>query len=138
GVMAAHVVYSRLDRMPAGFSHWWLGTELRIRLRFQGAIFSDDLSMAGAAFAGSPQERALLALDAGCDVVLVCSDRPAAIAVVEALGDWCEPAKQLRLARLRGRGAADETLRESPEWRQAVARVQEFETERPRLVLEGD
>lgn len=138
GVMAAHVVYTRLDRMPAGFSRWWLGTELRIRLRFQGAIFSDDLSMAGAAFAGSPQDRARLALDAGCDVLLVCNDRPAAIAIVEALGDWCEPASQLRLARLRGRGDPAGALLESPEWQRAVALVQDFENERPRLVLEGD
>lgn len=138
GVMAAHVVYARLDRMPAGFSRWWLGTELRIRLRFQGAIFSDDLSMAGAAVAGSPAERALLALEAGCDVVLVCNDRAAAIAVVEALGDWCEPAKQLRLARLRGRRRTAEPLRDAPQWQQAVACIRAFENERPRLVLEGD
>jgi beta-N-acetylhexosaminidase len=138
GIMAAHVVYSRLDRMPAGFSRWWLGTELRIRLRFQGAIFSDDLSMAGAAFAGTPAERALLALEAGCDVVLVCNDRPAAITVVEALGDWCEPAAHLRLARLRGRGdSAERLLRDSPEWQRAEALVRAFENERPRLELEG-
>lgn len=138
GVMAAHVVYSRLDRMPAGFSRWWLGTELRIRLRFQGAVFSDDLSMAGAEIAGSPRERAILALEAGCDVVLVCNDRPAAIDVVESLGDWCEPAAQLRLARLRGRGTPDDALRTSADWQRAEALVCEFEDERPRLVLEGD
>jgi beta-N-acetylhexosaminidase len=138
GVMVAHVVYTRLDRMPAGFSRWWLGTELRIRLRFQGAIFSDDLSMAGAAFAGSPEQRAALALEAGCDVVLVCNDRAAAIAVVESLGDWYEPAAHLRLARLRGRGHYDEPLRATPEWQRAEAMVREFEDGRPRLVLEGD
>jgi beta-N-acetylhexosaminidase len=137
GVMAAHVVYSRLDRLPAGYSRWWLGTELRIRLRFQGAIFSDDLSMAGAKFAGTPEERAALALEAGCDVVLVCNDRPAAIAIVDGLGDWCEPAAHLRLARLRGRGSAGDELRASPAWQHAEALVREFENERPRLVLEG-
>jgi beta-N-acetylhexosaminidase len=137
GVMAAHVVYARLDRMPAGFSHWWLGTELRVRLRFQGAIFSDDLSMAGAAIAGSAEDRARLALGAGCDVILVCNDRPAAIAVVESLGDWCEPAAQLRLARLRGRGSLEVPLRESPEWRKAEAQLRTFENDRPSLVLEG-
>lgn len=137
GVMAAHVVYARLDRMPAGFSPWWLGTELRIRLRFQGTIFSDDLSMAGAAFAGSAEERARLALEAGCDVVLVCNDRAAAIAAVEGLGDWCEPAAQLRLARLRGRGLPDGARRGSLEWQRAEGLVRAFENDRPRLVLEG-
>lgn len=138
GVMAAHIIYARLDRLPAGFSRWWLGTELRIRLRFQGAIFSDDLSMAGAAFAGRPEERARLALEAGCDVVLVCNDRPAAVRVVEALGDWYEPAAHLRLTRLRGRGHYDAPLHDSPEWQRAEALVREFEDGRPRLVLEGD
>jgi beta-N-acetylhexosaminidase len=138
GVMVAHVVYSRLDRLPAGFSRWWLGTELRIRLRFQGAVFSDDLSMAGAAFAGSPAERARLALGAGCDVILVCNDRPAAIAVVESLGDWCEPAAHLRLARLRGRGSFEGALRATPEWQRAESTVRAIEDERPRFVLEGE
>ncbi len=138
GVMIAHVVYSRLDRLPAGFSRWWLNNELRIRLRFQGAVFSDDLSMAGAAVAGTPAERAKLALEAGCDVVLVCNDRPAAAAVVEALGDWYEPAGHLRLARLRGRNTFTGELQALPEWRRTEALVREFEDERPRLVLEGD
>jgi beta-N-acetylhexosaminidase len=138
GVMAAHVVFSRLDRMPAGFSRWWLNNELRIRLRFQGAVFSDDLSMAGAAIAGSAEERARLALSAGCDVVLVCNDRQAAIAVVEALGDWYEPAAHLRLARLRGRGITDGTLSASPEWQRAEAALRDFGYERPGLVLQGD
>jgi beta-N-acetylhexosaminidase len=138
GVMVAHVVYSRLDRLPAGFSRWWLNNELRIRLRFQGAVFSDDLSMAGAAIAGTPPERAKLALEAGCDVVLVCNDRAAAVAVVEALGDWYEPAGHLRLARLRGRNTLEGELQASPEWRRSEALVREFEDERPRLVLEGD
>jgi beta-N-acetylhexosaminidase len=137
GVMAAHVVYARLDRMPAGFSRWWLGNELRIRLRFQGAIFSDDLSMAGAGFAGALPDRAHVALEAGCDIVLVCNDRPGAIEVLEALGDWCEPAAHLRLARLRGRGAYEEPLWATPEWRQAEALVRAFEDERPPLELDG-
>jgi beta-N-acetylhexosaminidase len=138
GVMAAHVVYSRLDRLPASFSRWWLGTELRIRLRFQGAIFSDDLSMAAAAIAGTPEERARRALDAGCDVVLICNDRTAAAAVVEALGDWCEPAAHLRLARLRGRGGLGEAFRSSGEWQRARGELEAFEQERPQLELEGD
>lgn len=139
GVMPAHVVYARLDRMPAGFSRWWLGNELRTRLSFQGAIVSDDLSMAGATFAGAPEDRARQALEAGCDAMLVCNDRPAASAIVTSLGDWYEPASHLRLARLRGRGnSIDGALRDSPEWRRAEAQLRIFEGERPGLVLEGE
>jgi beta-N-acetylhexosaminidase len=138
GVMVAHVVYKRLDRMPAGFSHWWLGTELRIRLRFQGAIFSDDLSMAGAAIAGSLPQRAAVALQAGCDVVLVCNDRAGAVEVIDSLGDWCEPAAQLRLARMRGRPAHEAGWLDAAERERAAALVRAFMAERPGLVLDGE
>lgn len=137
-VMVAHVVYARLDRAPAGYSRWWLNNELRTRLRFHGTVFSDDLSMAGAEVAGSPAERARRALEAGCDMVLVCNNRPAAVEVIDALGDWCEPASQLRLARLHGRpGDWEGGLRETEAWRIAEADVRRAEDERPNLVLDG-
>jgi beta-N-acetylhexosaminidase len=137
-VMVAHVVYPRLDRVPAGFSRWWLNNELRTRLKFHGVVFSDDLSMAGAAVAGTVADRSRVALEAGCDMVLVCNDRPGAVAVVEALGDWCEPASQLRLARLHGRpGNWVGPLRDSEAWQLAEARVRRIEDERPNLVLDG-
>ena len=76
-VMPAHVVYSRVDSKPAGFSARWLQSILRERLRFGGAIFSDDLSMAGARRVQGQQltytEAAVMALNAGCDMVLLCN-----------------------------------------------------------------
>lgn len=84
-VMPAHIIFSNIDQSPVGFSRHWLQNCLRDTLRFNGVIFSDDLSMEGAASAGSYGDRAEQALNAGCDVVLVCNDRKGALKVVERL-----------------------------------------------------
>lgn len=84
-VMPAHIVFSQLDSSPVGFSRFWLQDKLRDELGFRGVIFSDDLTMEGAAGAGDYGDRAELALDAGCDMVLVCNNRQGALQVLERL-----------------------------------------------------
>ena len=102
-VMTAHVVYPCVDAQPATFSHRWISDVLRQRLGFQGVVFSDDLMMAGAQAIGQPAERARAALDAGCDMVLVCQDSAAMDEVLERLTPREDPVSQMRLVRMHGR-----------------------------------
>ena len=84
-VMPAHVLFPRIDSRPAGFSPFWLREVLRKQMGFSGVIVSDDLSMAAAMSAGDVLSRAESAFDAGCDAVLVCNDREAAVSVLDFL-----------------------------------------------------
>ena len=85
-VMPAHIVFPAVDRHCVGFSRRWLQQILRGDLGFDGVIFSDDLSMKGADMAGGYPQKVAAALDAGCDMVLVCNNPPGA---EEALA-WLE------------------------------------------------
>jgi beta-N-acetylhexosaminidase len=117
GVMVAHVLYPEIDDVPASASRRWIRGYLRNELRFQGVVFADDLSMAGAAAVGGIIERAERALAAGCDVLPVCNHRESVIALLEGWKPEDDAAAALRRIRLRGKGAGPTgKLRESAEW----------------------
>ena len=103
GIMSAHIVYDHVDKCPASFSKYWLTKILREQFGFQGAVFSDDMSMQGAKTFGSIESRLQAALAAGSDMILLCNcpqDIPTAIALLD---DYNNPSSQLRLARFHGK-----------------------------------
>ena len=122
-VMPAHVIYPQVDAEPAGYSKHWLQEVLRGKLGFEGLVFSDDLSMEGAAVAGGPPERARAAIGAGCDMVLLCNNPSGLDALLDSLKD-VQLSKPERLERMRRQGGRD--LRKSVAYREALGELQKL------------
>jgi beta-N-acetylhexosaminidase len=122
-VMPAHVIYPQVDAEPAGYSKHWLQEVLRGKLGFEGLVFSDDLSMEGAAVAGGPPERARAALGAGCDMVLLCNNPKGLDELLESLKD-VPLSKPERLERMKKQGGRD--LRKSVAYRESQEVLQKL------------
>ena len=135
GVMVAHVLFPAVAPEPASLSRRWVQNALREELRFEGAVFTDDLSMGGAAEYGDIVVRAQAALAAGCDVLPVCNDRPAVARLLDELEFEIEPSSHLRLVRMRGRAAPErEALLAGSAWR-ASQELLARSAEAPKLSL---
>ena len=126
-VMPAHVIFSQVDDKSAGFSKVWLQDILRKQLKFDGVIFSDDLSMQGAQAAGDVSARVQAAIQAGCDIALVCNDRVSAHEAAEAAQELPYP-NQNRVKTMCGKipewqGSLEDTCQQFEHWQQAKTAV---------------
>ncbi len=137
-LMPAHVIYSKVDKNPAGFSEFWLKKILRQELEFQGTIFSDDLSMAGAEVIGNYPERAEVALNAGCDMVLACNNQEGAISILDNANIPDRVELQSRLIRMHGHFETTlSELKQTDLWKQRSEVVSQIENQ-PELDLGDD
>lgn len=127
-VMPAHVIYPDVDEMPAGFSKVWVQDVLRKQMQFDGVVFSDDLSMEGAVHIGSFTERAVKALEAGCDMALVCNNPTAAIEILDNVPQsYINSTSQNRVKRLRKtHNQSFEALKQQEKWGQAQHQLEAF------------
>lgn len=137
-IMPAHVIYPEVDDKPAGFSPVWLKQILRRHYGFQGTLFSDDISMAGAEIAGDYPARADSALRAGCDMVLVCNNRDAVVNILDNYPCNPDPVSQVRLIRMHGKQSYNlSELHAEQEWQQISRTVSEVDVN-PELDLGDD
>lgn len=119
-IMPAHVIYTQCDSQPASGSAYWLKEVLRNQLNFNGVIFSDDLGMKGAGFMGDYVERSEKALNAGCDLLLLCNEPAGVVQVLDNLKYQPTQAQKERHLNLMKRKQVEwRELEASPRWKLA-------------------
>jgi beta-N-acetylhexosaminidase len=124
--MVAHVLFPELDSLPPSLSARWVREFLRGEMRFQGVVFTDDLSMGGAAAANADiVTRARQALSAGCDMLPVCNNRPGVVKLLDQLDVEPDPTSRLRLVRMHGKEGrhggvlSRQEMMSLPEWQRS-------------------
>ncbi|MGE8654444.1 beta-N-acetylhexosaminidase [Acinetobacter gandensis] len=130
-LMPAHVIYEQVDPNPAGFSPYWIQKVLREQLQFDGVLFSDDLSMQAACVAGGADARIQAALNAGCDMGLVCNSRESACVALDGIQNLALP-NQERLERMRGKIpqiAMGQAIELGTDWQTVRNRIVDFKNQ---------
>jgi beta-N-acetylhexosaminidase len=135
GIMAAHILFSAIDPMPAGFSKYWLQDVLRKQLHFNGMIFSDDLIMQGADVIGDFPDRARIALEAGCDMALICNHRDNLVKTIEGLPNDFKLINAEKFATVQGNFDRNpKPLKDSNQWQDTYNTFAEL-TEQHQLIV---
>ncbi|MFO7580978.1 beta-N-acetylhexosaminidase [Guyparkeria sp.] len=135
GLMAAHVIYPEVDDQPAGFSPVWIGEILRRQWGYEGAVFSDDLTMAAASAAGEIEQRVERCLAAGVDMALICNHPELVDRVQKTVSLPPSAQREARLARLFGHGPvpSEDRLERSPGYAEALAWIDRLGVDEPDL-----
>jgi beta-N-acetylhexosaminidase len=116
-IMPAHILFPAVDNKAVGFSEYWLQSVLRTQLQFSGIIFSDDLNMQGASMGGDYSARSEAALNAGCDMILICNNRPAATEILNYLQKHSSLIEDKHFNKFQGRFSHTMTqLHQTEEW----------------------
>ncbi len=119
-IMPAHVIYTQCDSQPASGSSYWLKNILRKQLNFNGVIFSDDLGMKGASFMGNYAERSEKALNAGCDLLLLCNEPKGVEQVLDNLNYIPTQIQQERyLSLMKKQRITWQELQNHPRWKES-------------------
>ncbi len=128
-LMSAHILFPQVDEQLVSYSPFWLEEVLRQRIGFRGLVFSDDLHMEGASSAGAYPQRARRALEAGCDMLILCNNRPAVLEVIEWMSGQ-SGLSPLDLSSLRARRSWDEErIRDHPWYDEAIQYLDELRGE---------
>jgi len=129
-IMPAHVIYTQCDSQPASGSEYWLKQVLRSQLNFNGVIFSDDLGMKGAGFMGNFVERSEKAINAGCDLLLLCNEPEGVIQVLDGLKYQPTKAQTERhISLMKRKTVSWSELEASPRYQQAQQRLTALQNE---------
>ncbi|MFP4639782.1 MAG: beta-N-acetylhexosaminidase [Guyparkeria sp.] len=135
GLMAAHVIYPEVDELPAGFSPVWIGEILRRQWGYEGAVFSDDLTMAAASAVGEIEQRVERCLAAGVDMALICNHPELVDRVQKSVSLPPSAQREARLARMFGHGPvpSEQRLQRSPRYAEALTWIERLGVDEPDL-----
>lgn len=120
-IMAAHIVFPKIDSKAVGYSSIWLKDILRKQLQYKGLVLSDDINMEGANISANYADRFAIAREAGCDLVLLCNNKSAVIKVIDQFSNLVNEHSLAyeKWQPLQGKLSKNDPLKDKLEWQKA-------------------